>query len=779
MEKNKDLKVDHTMPPTVNDKTLNRQLAMVCKDQVRGVKAAMRKGMREYMRKTLDKSRVLAKYVRNSPGGKFTATDVAVVDYIRGISTDDQIKLQLKNKRHYSNFLQRAPERRKRAKKEMRWDASADYDLGGDEWDAKSNESLGKSRSNDGKTTQSKQGAMPARSNSSSLKTMKDDVASSVDLKKAYVKVPINPYGDCLFNCIGLASRYVESGGSMGAHDAASRQDREGLRARREIVEFLRTHKQKLAKRYSAGNNTWDEVVALHGLESEEFKKAYPDTRQQTFDNYMKFLSKTGSWGAISELYAANEAYPQPLFSFEYLSSGPSWEPLVDFHTETHNGSRLPVVEVDSKYGIHYTLWLPKKKPDPGTFYDLKTFNEKYTKVNIHGRGNCFFNCLGVAHAFVKGGGKLTVNEASRMQDDLGKSARTRTVSYLRSLDIDKVRLPTNNEWTVRRLFEGEVKDADVGFKREYPQRSRRNWSKYLEYMGKDQNWATTIEVVFANSIFKEPVVSEVVMREDDGMRITDTLTKTALLPVIEKSSVSGNHYTLWLPKQVPGSPNVRTPEQHARRPTASSPSMNGSGARKGLSFGSGTPQSGRKKPQTNSAQSPQSGSKKPHPVQEKSRRSVKIPARFKDYVMKLDLRRLKGTLQKHYSKRRIEANYNNLFKAVAVAAGIESTQNALQILRNKCAKLIVKPSFRDLAVSYLGTWKNVQLHAIGIGEKKKQGGEVDLFILAHILKRCIVVTDGRRLLQYKSPGAPSAWSATTPIYLDVRKYYDAFVPKK
>lgn len=109
MKKKRQLIVSISMPPTVSDQALDKQLRSACPSRLlgNGARKVMRDGMRDYMKHTLDKTKLLARYVRSGPVDRFTATDVAVVDYIRGISTDAQLPLQLRGK-GYINFLDKA-----------------------------------------------------------------------------------------------------------------------------------------------------------------------------------------------------------------------------------------------------------------------------------------------------------------------------------------------------------------------------------------------------------------------------------------------------------------------------------------------------------------------------------------------------------------------------------------------------------------------------------------------------------------------------------------------
>jgi hypothetical protein len=90
------------MVPTISDATLTKDIRNAFRESAplntslqHGVSDVICPKIRKRMRDTLAKSRVLARYVRNSKRDGFTATDVAMVDYIRGLCDLQALRYRL------------------------------------------------------------------------------------------------------------------------------------------------------------------------------------------------------------------------------------------------------------------------------------------------------------------------------------------------------------------------------------------------------------------------------------------------------------------------------------------------------------------------------------------------------------------------------------------------------------------------------------------------------------------------------------------------------------
>lgn len=148
----------------------------------------------------------------------------------------------------------------------------------------------------------------------------------------------------------------------------------------------------------------------------------------------------------------------------------------------------------------------------------------------------------------------------------------------------------------------------------------------------------------------------------------------------------------------------------------------------------------------------------------------TKKPVKLSNYVETVNLRKID---LKRYKKRVVPHDHNNLFAAVKVAT---NDARSIAELRRLCADSVTLRTFGRLAREYSLSRNELARHAELI-RSRGRGIDFDLYVLAHITRRCLVVKEGHddRLRSFVSPSA-SHRSVQEPTLLGVTKYYDALV---
>lgn len=198
-----------------------------------GVSGAIIPTIRSHMKRTLTKSRMVARYVRNSPQDKFTATDVAVVNYIQDLHDDDALKERITSKPWYSKFIDRAP----RAPRFRKTAAQKDYNRKGkrkinNAGPAQLRTMVNRSAGPSGPRIMVNRSAGAAGSAGSaepeepvwteptspagsgdqsgpSRRRRRASMMGSLVNMSGHYRFDILPHGDCMFNSLGVAALYV------------------------------------------------------------------------------------------------------------------------------------------------------------------------------------------------------------------------------------------------------------------------------------------------------------------------------------------------------------------------------------------------------------------------------------------------------------------------------------------------------------------------------------------------------------------------------------------
>jgi hypothetical protein len=373
------------MAPEISDATLNKDLRSAFRSSGlpanttlgRGVYGIMRADLQTCMKTTLGKSRTLARYVRNSPNDRFTATDVAVVDYIRGLSNLENLYARLgSDASTYTNFLgRRAKPQRKRPAKTSRSKTPSPPGGSG---------SPGYDDVPDDNDWMGDPPASPQRSRSKTPSATRLTAVGKAYDMSGYYRVEIEANGDCLFNCLGRANEFVRSSGTfrLPASPAAAKKEerRLGAEARAKIIEFLRVNQMEHVRNpVYRRDYTWQNM--FDDLNNTRFENAVPRAANRTYERYLRYMSRRRVWGDDMSIYAGNKVFGHAVYSnmvyyatVEVGKGEPPPVPPKRFvvsvpHNMDHN---LPVIEQMTLGGLHYTLWLPKprsgsprKSPNP------------------------------------------------------------------------------------------------------------------------------------------------------------------------------------------------------------------------------------------------------------------------------------------------------------------------------------------------------------------------------------------------------------------------------
>jgi hypothetical protein len=330
----------------------------------RGVYGIVRGAIRSHMRRTLNKSRMLAKYVRNSARNNFTATDVAVVDYIRDLHDDAGLAARIEGA-GYFDFLARDPkisraeQERERARKGKAKipnnvgngagpSGHAPHDNEEIPWNGTNNTPLPNTNRH---RTSSRNGRRASRT------------GQLVNLS-GHVAIDILPDGDCLFNSLGVAVEFVRSR-VLPTNMTVARQEGLGGWARREIVAFLLRNKDNVCNYSQARRTTWEQVYEW--FTNEDFERDVPVGR--TYERYLEWLSVKGNWGDNFCILAGQEAFGVPVISNVVYRYPQGFRVTIGFSDDP----TLPVISQATLDGVHYTLWLPTCTQNGRTSLDIGT----------------------------------------------------------------------------------------------------------------------------------------------------------------------------------------------------------------------------------------------------------------------------------------------------------------------------------------------------------------------------------------------------------------------
>jgi hypothetical protein len=368
-----------------------------------------------------------------------------------------------------------------------------------------------------------------------------------------------------------------------------------------------------------------------------------------------------------------------------------------------------------------------------------------HVAIEIFPQGDCLFNSLGVAAEYVKTR-VFPTNLLVARQEGLGGWARREIVAFLRrnkeSLSSFSRTRRTTWEGLYELLTDEELEhDVPVG----------KTYERYQEWLLVKGNWEDMLCILAGQKAFGVPVISNVVYRYPRVWTVTVGFSDDPSLLVISQATLTGPHYTLWLPRQ----------PQDGR----TSLDISGKTGRETVDLSEGTAG-----PATWPA-GPATGPTGPTGPMEPSTRPVRVrkkPVKLNNYVETVDLRSID---LKRYKKRAVPHNRNNLFAAVRVATG---DARSVAELRRLCADSVTSRTFARLAREYGLTSANLARHAKHL-RNRSRAIEYDLCVLAHITRRRLVVKDGRSLRSFQSPVA-SHRQNQEPALLQVTRYYNALI---
>lgn len=377
-----------------------------------GVCGAIIPNVRSHMKRTLTKSRMLARYVRNSPQGKFTATDVAVVNYIQDLHDDDALKRRITSKPWYSKFLDREP-RAPRAPRLRKSAAEREYNRKG----KRKINNVGPSRP--GRTVNRSAGpsgprtmvnraagasgsagsggsggavwpatpaepvepAGPVGTEGGSGRRRRRSMMGYLVNMSGHYRFNILPHGDCMFNSLGVAARYVQSNGTLdGRTVSEAMQDELGLAARAEIVDFLKAHENEIV--YERNNETWKDEYERQSVSNHQYLAAVRPS-ERSYDRYLTYLSQPGAWGDDLCLMAGQRCLlGRPVIAVQVREIAPDV-----FRAISHDWTddpNLPIMESNQDDGLHYDLWLPTSRDvGPSTLFYPDPARKKVNRVNL------------------------------------------------------------------------------------------------------------------------------------------------------------------------------------------------------------------------------------------------------------------------------------------------------------------------------------------------------------------------------------------------------------
>lgn len=305
------------MAATISDATLNKDIRASFLNRgwantqlCNGVYGAIRPKIRSHLGRTLTKSRMLAKYVRNSPQDRFTATDVAMVDYIQDLHDDDSLQERIMSKPWYCFKYLRDRQREYNRKGKRKINNAGPV-----------NNEYARPRPIN-YPGPSRQPTIlrprPARAINNSVAGPVNNAAGPVNIAAGPVndparrarrrstmndfvdmtghyKVNIRGRGNCLFNSLAVAARYVELNGAFdGRSLSLDEQDRLGLDARQKIVQFLDDHRNEYVPARRGQPHRWEREY--RDMIDPHYHAALPPS-ERSYERFLQYMSQPGIWG--------------------------------------------------------------------------------------------------------------------------------------------------------------------------------------------------------------------------------------------------------------------------------------------------------------------------------------------------------------------------------------------------------------------------------------------------------------------------------------------------
>ena len=382
---------DATVDKYIRDAFRNREFPNTKLN--RGACAAIRPVLRSHMRRTLAWSRMLAKYVRNGAHNNFTSTDVAVVDYIRDLHDANGLAQRVSGA-GYKDFFNRAPrapraptprgeneaarrERARRGKGKHQATQTSPQRNSGHEGGSQGGSPQGSQGGSQGGSPPASQGGRGGSPRPQRRQRRRSMMNMRVNMDYHY-EVPIHPYGDCLFNCLGVANEFVRDRDNFPIFVTDEQQEQLGDLARAAIVRFLRQNGNALVQSPAYRHHTWADMhTNVHP--NEQYESDVP-VNERSYERYLQWLAIKGNWGDIVCIVAGQEAFGRPVISNVVRRVGNDYIAQIDFSADPS----LPMIEQLAANGIHYTAWLPRMRENgagPSTVYLPSTVTS--TVVNL------------------------------------------------------------------------------------------------------------------------------------------------------------------------------------------------------------------------------------------------------------------------------------------------------------------------------------------------------------------------------------------------------------